>query len=240
MRRLVKVTARLLSPLALSPDGVPPHLDALCESVLAKRVRSIASSSNGHRHALDLERAPGTEVSDPGALPIPITRERVNGLPVPRCSQGILSLNRESVDHYHCAFPVERAGLLMPSQRGVLPTTGGTYKSMRLPLRIVDAACVVWFAELRERPGRLRGLLTKISAIGKKSAYGYGHVGEWSVEHTDVDACWFADSDAGQVLMRPLPLDAVDNDVIGKRRCFGAVCGPYWQASLFVERWVPY
>lgn len=240
MRRLVKVTAHLLSPLALSPDGVPPHLDALCELVMARKALSIADSSNGHRHAIDRSRPRGQPVETPGQLPIPIVRERVDGLPIPRCSQGIIADSRETAEHYHCAFPVERAQLLSTKSRTTLATTGGTYKSMRLPLRIISVPSVVWFAELREQPARLRGILRKITTLGKKAVYGYGLVGEWRVESTDIDAAWFAESSAGKVLMRPLPISIVNDSVLGKRRDFGAVCGPYWQANLFVDRWSPY
>lgn len=239
MRRLVKVTAQLASPLALSPDGAPPHLDALCELVMARKSLSIASSSNGHRHRLDTTRPRGQAVAEPGQLPIPILRERVDGLPVPRCSQGIIEQTHEAVEHYHCSFPIERAELLEPKQRTVIAPASGLYKSQRLPLRIVNTSRVVWFAELREGAVRLRQILKRIDTIGKKSVYGYGLVSQWTVEPTDIDASWFMDSHDGPILMRPLPLSVVPDSAIGKRRCFGAVCGPYWQADFFCDRWVP-
>ncbi len=233
MRRLVKVTAELCAPLALSPDGSAPHLDAICESVMARKAKAIAESRNGHRHSIDTNRPRGQPVRMPGQLPIPIIREKVGGLPIPRCSQGIIEQVKEQVSHYHCAFPLDRAGMLTEKQRTTIATTGGSYKSIRLPLRLVDTARVVWFAELRESPSKLRRILKRVPAIGKKTSQGYGVVTSWAVELTDIDAAWFC----GGVLMRPLPLSAVPADILGKRRGFGAVCGPYWQADLFVERW---
>ena len=241
-----KITAHLSSRLALSQDGAPPHLDAICERVMARKARTIAASSNGHRHPVTCE-IPGQGVSKQGALPIPIVRQWVdcgNGLrcPVPRVSQGILPPGPESVEHFHSSFPLQRAASLAPKQRTVIAVGGGPLKSHRLPLRLVDAARVVWFAELRDgrKTGRapmaeLRRILRRCDAIGRKTSMGYGAVSEWIVEPTDVDACWICEG----VLMRPLPLSLGEQAERGKRRCFGAVAGPYWQASFFCDRYVP-
>lgn len=234
--QLVKVTAHLVSPLALSPEGTAPHLDALCELVLAKRTRAIAGSSNGHRHDLDVTRVRGQEIEKQGQLPIPIVRERIDGIPVPRCSFGIIEETPEATEHYHCSFPIERASQLAQKERIQIATTGGINKSIRLPLRLSTTSRVVWFAEIREKPSILRTLVNRVPTLGKKSAYGYGEVSQWDVEPTDIDASWFHD----RVLMRALPISAVPEDARGKRRSFGAVAGPYWQHSFFVDRYVPH
>lgn len=141
----------------------------------------------------------------------------------------------QAVEHYHCAFPIERAIALAEKERIQINTTGGVNKSIRLPLRLSRTTRVVWFAELRDSPSVLRKLLNRVETLGKKAAYGYGRVSQWDVEETDVDASWFHSG----VLMRALPIAAVCDDVQGKRRSFGAVAGPYWQASFFVDRYVP-
>lgn len=235
MNRLVKVTATLVTPVALSPEGYAPHLDAICELVMSRRTRAIAESSNGHRHQLDKTKIRGAEVEMQGQLPIPIVRERVDGIPVPRCSFGIMEATQETVEHYHCAFPIERAGQVLEKERIQINTTGGVTKSVRLPLRLSTTSRIVWFAEIRTMPSELRKIVNRIDTLGKKSAYGYGQVASWVVEYTDIDASWFHSG----VLMRALPLSAVGSDIQGKRRSFGAVAGPYWQQSFFVERWVP-
>jgi hypothetical protein len=234
--RFVKVTAHLISPVALSPEGEAPHLDAICELVLAQHTRSIAASSNGNRHLLDVAKIRGQEVSAQGQLPIPIVREKVDGIPVPRCSFGIMEKTQETAEHYHCAFPIERAIEVSEKERIQIRTTGGVYKSVRLPLRLSTTSRIVWFAELRESPCKLRKLVNQIETLGKKSVYGYGRVSEWTVEETDIDASWFH----GGVLMRALPISVVSDDIQGKRRSYGAVAGPYWQRSFFVDRYVPY
>ncbi len=235
MNQFVKVTAHLLTPVALSPEGNAPHLDAICELVLSRHTRAIAESSNGHRHQLDVAKIRGAPVDVQGQLPIPIVRERVDGIPIPRCSFGIMEATHETVEHYHCAFPIERALQIEEKERIQIQTTGGVNKSVRLPLRLSRTTRIVWFCEIREKPSVLRKILNRIDCLGKKSAYGYGQVAEWIVEPTDVDACWFH----GGVLMRALPVSAVSDDVHGKRRSFGAVAGPYWDAKWFVERYVP-
>lgn len=235
MNRFVKVTARLLTPVALSPEGEAPMLDALCELILATHTRAIAESSNGHRHNLDAAKIRGATVDQQGQLPIPIVRERVDGIPIPRCSFGIMEETRETVEHYHCAFPIERALQVDPNERIQIKTTGGVNKSIRLPLRLSTTSRIVWFCEIRESQSVLRKIVNRVTTIGKKSAYGYGQIARWEVEPTEIDACWFHEG----VLMRALPISAVADDVQGKRRSFGAVAGPYWQNSFFVERYVP-
>lgn len=244
-----KITAHLSSPLALSPDGVPPHLDALCEYVMSKNARSIAESINGHRHPVAVT-IPGQPVDRQGTLPIPIVRvwtDCGDGLrcPIPRVSQGIIEPSKESVTHYHSAFPLERALSLTEKQRTTVATTGGPMKSHRLPLRVVDTNRVVWFAELRDRAtnsrrrsspmSELRKLLKQVHSIGKKTSHGFSIVSEWIVEGTELDASWSYEG----VLMRPLPLSLAEGVTCGKRRCFGAVAAPYWQADFFCNRLVP-
>lgn len=244
-----KITAYLSSPLALSPGGVPPHLDALCEYVMSKKARAIKESSNGHRHPVAVT-IPGQPVDKQGTLPIPIVRvwnDCGNGLkcPIPRVSQGIIEPSKESVTHYHSAFPLERALSLTEKQRTTVATTGGPMKSHRLPLRVVDTNRVVWFAELRDRTknsrrrcspmSELRKILKQVPFIGKKTSQGFGLVSEWLVEATELDASWIYEG----VLMRPLPLSLAKDVLHGKHRCFGAVAAPYWQADFFCERFIP-
>jgi hypothetical protein len=242
---LVKVTAMLASPLALSADGVPPHLDAICEYAIAGKALSIAQSSGGHKHPIAHDM-PGQPVSKQGTLPIPIKRTWVDcggGLkvPLPHCSQGILPTCNERAEHFHKSFPIGRARMLNAKSQTVLDAGGGAYKSHRLPLRIVDASCVVWFAELRRKDGRapaseLRTRLRReVGAIGKKTSQGFGVVSQWIVEPSQTPAHWIAEG----VLMRPMPSGMVPECTKGARPDFGAVSSPYWQRDFWCERHVP-
>jgi hypothetical protein len=245
--RPVKVTAVLSAPLG----GDAPMLDALCESVMAGRMGAVAASSGGHRHGYT-RHARGQDVHDdaPGKIPIPVAREWIDGLPVPRCSSPVLPVAAcDRATHYASAFPIDKTGLLAPRELTKVTASGGRFKSFRLPLRTRLVDRVVWFAALRpKRKGQaasspmaqLRKLLRQVHGIGKKDRHGYGTVAEWLVEPIDDDLSWFAPSEAGPVLMRPLPVTAeLPDGLLGCRRDYGGVCGPYWQRSFWVERVTP-
>lgn len=232
--RPVKVTAWLDSPLALSQEGAAPRLDAVIESAMSRRVRTFHDSSNG-RHWCDKDRVRGSAVLKPGQIPIPIERKRVDGLPIPLCSDGIWN-GQQRVEHFNCKFPNEAAALLEPSERSVMRPTGGVFKSFHLPLRVVDCDRVVWFAVIREPKTRLRHELRNVHFLGKKTSQGYGSVSRWDVEDADGDHSWWS----GGVLMRPLPASVeIPDDASGFRRSFGGACGPYWDRTHWREIIVP-
>jgi hypothetical protein len=235
--RPVKVTAHLAGPVVLSPDGRLPHLDAVCEFALAGKLRTIAESSRG-RHRYDALRPRGMPVAEPGQIPSPFVRERIDGLPVSRVSFGVAA-GREDVAHFGRAFPMERAGLLAEDQRIKIATTGGPYRSFRLPLRLLHCGRIGWFAALRERPGVLRHVLKQIDAVGKKTAHGWGRVARWEVEPVDEDLSWYAPAEAGPVLMRALPAVIVPEGTVGARRTFCGVVAPYWQRDFWREAMEP-
>lgn len=75
-----------------------------------------------------------------------------------------------------------------------------------------------------------------IHRLGKKGSMGYGTVSRWEVRETDNDYSWFAASDCGTVLMRPLPVgDYLPADLIGARRSYGGCVPPYWQTEFWTE-----
>ena len=76
--------------------------------------------------------------------------------------------------------------------------------------------------------------------IGKKSAHGYGLVAEWIVEPCEQDLSWYASTDQGTLLMRPLPAELDHpSDLIGHRRAFGGCVGPYGQRDFWREIYEP-
>lgn len=239
----IKVTAWLDAPLA----GDAPCLAALCEFVMASKMRSIMASDKLGDHQVE-PRLRGEEVSEPGKIPIPIARRRFGRFPVPLCSSPILPAPLFDGRDFVCKkLATEFAELLAPEGRKVVQTTGGLFKSYRLPLRIRAVERVVWFCECRPQKETgnspataLRKLLKQAWAIGKKTADGYGRVSRWEVERVeDAPALW-ADSEQGKVLMRPLPIgDWLPPDLIGARKSFGSPCPPYWMRSLATEIVVP-
>lgn len=230
----VKVTCELASSMA---GHKAPYLDSLCELVMASKMEAVQESRNGHRHAYAIaERGQPIDVSGVGKIPIPIARKVVNGLPVPKCSSPIYETPHDSVCYYTSAFPLDKADRLTAKEQTKIAQTGGRFKSFRLPLRKQLAPRVVWFAVLRERPTRLRKLLKPVTNLGKKTSQGHGVVANWTVERIDEDYAWYADSDLGTVLMRPLPLE-MDHppNLTGYRESFGGCCGPYWQHDFWTE-----
>lgn len=237
--RFVKVTAKLNSPLA----GDPPMLDSICEVAMCGLMLSVQETDRTGRHTFPIVPA-GQEVplQDLGKIPIPIARDVIDGLPIPRASAPIIPVPKHDTHgYYHKKFEVEHASLLKPKERTKITASGGRFKSFRLPLRLRTIDRVVWFAAIKQSPSELRKLLKKrVQAIGKKTSFGYGRIKAWIVESCDSDCSWFADSEDGLVLMRPLPLGShLPKNLVGSRPDFGAVCGPYWQQNLWRERVVP-
>lgn len=237
--RPVKVTARLSTPLASDP----PMLDALCEIAMCGKMRAVIETDRTGKHTFPLVPAgQPVPIEDVGKIPIPIDRVRVGGLPIARASSPIIpEPESDTHGHYHSKFEIEHANLLTEKERTKITPGGGRFKSFRLPLRLRVVDRIVWFAGIKDSPSRLRGLLKKhVLYVGKKTSFGYGRVLEWIVEPTDDDWSWFAQSDEGPVLMRPLPVEAkLPKGLLGSRQDFGAVCGPYWQQNLWRERVVP-
>jgi hypothetical protein len=246
--RPLKITATLNNPIA----GDVPMLDAILECAMSRRMEAVLESSNGHRHLTRTRNVKhrGLPVN-PGAIPIPIDRARVSGFPwpIPRCSSPIFIATSDGVDHFARRFDVDPA-LIAPGQRRVFQSGAGEFKSYRLPLRIRGISKIVWFAMGRGRKSgngvgncggasEIRKLLKRVTQIGKKGSIGYGQVSEWKVEPMDEDWSWFAPSPAGPVLMRPLPMMAVPDEVVGARRWFGGLVAPYWSSEFFAEGYQP-
>lgn len=229
--RPLKVTAHLASPLA-SHEG--PMLDSILEWIVSFHMCSIQKSKNGVRHRIE-PRARGQEVSEPGKVPIPIARDHRSWKhPIPLCSSPIFSKPLfDCVEHFGKILSIENAPLLAPEATRNIATTGGTYKSYRLPLRIRGIERAVWFCVGHRR--QIVDRLKKVESIGKKTSIGYGRVARWEVENIGEDWSWFAPSDNGRVLMRPLPAEIVPKDIVGARTWYGAPVPPYWQRSNMTE-----
>lgn len=237
---LVKVTAELVTNIALSPTGVGTELDAICTLQMCRHLSSIGESK---KHNVQRQ---GENVKEQGQIPIPIKRTWVDQdgkrFPVSHCSSAIIESEKEYRQYYHKSFPSHQSDQLAEKQRTKFARGGGVLKSTRLPLRKSQTKKIVWFAELRTKKeiGRspmswLRSLLNKVEFIGKKTSQGHGCVASWTVEPTDIDAAWIYEG----VLMRPLPASIVSRETVGKRRSFGGVAAPYWQADFFCDRYVP-
>lgn len=246
--RPLKVTCYLNSPLA----SEPPRLDALLEWAMSLKMRTVMESSHGDRHITGTVKARGVPVV-PGAIPIPLERRRVEGYPwpIPLCSDPIIGGVIDGVEKFAKRYSSEKSSLLAESERRVITVAAGPLKSYRLPLRMRPVDRIVWFCAGRliphaqgERgtaPGsKIRSLLRKVFAVGKKTSFGFGQVARWEVEAVAEDISWFARSDAGTVLMRTLPASArLPRDLIGFKFSEGAPCAPYWMRENYARVVVP-
>jgi hypothetical protein len=153
------------------------------------------------------------------------------------------------VEHFARRFDADPS-LIAPEGRRVFQAGGGEFKGYRLPLRVRAVDRIAWFCVGRgdrNANGRngggakeIRRLLREVHAVGKKTGIGYGRVREWAVEPVGEDWSWFAPSDAGPVLMRPMPACAALPDGLqGFRRWFGAPVPPYWWRPNYCETVVP-
>lgn len=227
--RPLVVTAFLSSPLA----GDLPKLDAVVEWAVSSKAKSIAACSGG-RHAYT-PRPRGTGAEEPGRLPSPFTRRNVPGFQwrIPACSIGIVSPTSDLHEHFHRSLSASLDTELI-ADRKQIDLGGGKYRSYRLPLRVRVCDRIVWFCHAD--PRHLRRWLRMIHRLGKKGSMGYGTVSRWEVRETDTDYSWFAASDRGTVLMRPLPVgDYLPADLIGARRSYGGCAPPYWQTEFWTE-----
>jgi hypothetical protein len=145
----------------------------------------------------------------------------------------------EAVEHIAKRLAVEHADLLREKQRLVVAMGNSTFKSYRLPLMLRGVARIVWFALAHRRP--VLKLLKSVVALGKKRSLGYGRVERWEAEYVgDDDWSWVAQSEAGPVLMRPLPIcDELPCGLLGAKADYGAVQPPYWHPDRYTERVVP-
>lgn len=224
MFRPLKVSATLASSIA----GEVPMLDALLEYQMAHR----CDPAHLAKVQPDGEHVPGT-------LPIPLARRRVSGFewPIPVCSSPICRVERDGREHFARRFDPDPA-VIAPDERKVFASNSGEFRSYRLPLRVRLIERVAWFCVGEAH--KVRALLKDVKYLGKKTSQGFGRVMGWTVEHTDIDAAWFAESEAGPVLMRPLPLgDHLPAGFIGSRRWFGGIVPPYWDRRYMAEAVVP-
>lgn len=224
MSCLIRIEARLVTPLAEEP----PQIDALLELVLA-RYRD---------HDCRLDRTmPAPEIA---SVPIPLCLGRASGQPVYRSTSPIYrSVGPDTVDYY-CRRLDPGWAFMWPEERiKQIPVTGGKHKSYRLPLRVRVVPQVVWYA-IGDRK-EVHRLLKRVQYLGKKTSQGYGRVTGWQVENIDEpDVTWYAKTDQGSVLMRPLPAGGyLPSDLIGYRPSFGACNGPYWHPDRMQEIVVP-
>lgn len=213
------VVAHLSSPLA----GDAPMLDGILEFEMAQRL-GLADKIRRDQPCPPV-----------GEIHIPMLRQFIGGWNVPCCSSPIYApIDKERVEKIAKRLGVEFSDELHPDARNVVAVGNSTFKSYHLPLRIRHVSRIAWLCEGHRRP--VLQLLRSIHSIGKKRSVGYGRVTEWTAESVPGDFHWFAESEDGPVLMRPLPFgDWLPAGLLGVKRDFGGVVPPYWHPDRYAE-----
>lgn len=223
----LKITGWLDAPLA---GPAPPYLDAVLELKLS------------HQSKHGAPRGAPVPAAAVGKIATPIGRREIGGISIPQCSSPIYRALDDRHEHYTRSLAQTDSHLLRADRRLVLNTGSGLHRSYRLPLRVRLIERVVWFA-LADASWLERILIKHrngITALGKKTSQGYGRIRRWEIESSQQRAWWFAASEAGPVLMRPLPAcDELPDNLVGGRRSYGGCRAPYWQADLYREIVVP-
>ncbi len=217
------IIAHLSSPFA----GDAPMLDGILEFEMAQR-QGLADKIRRDK------RCPPV-----GEIHIPMLRHFIGGWNVPCCSSPIYGpIVNDRHEHIAKRLGCEYADELAPESRNVVAIGNSTFKSYRLPLRIRSVKRIAWLGEGHRRP--VLKLLRSVHSIGKKRSVGYGRVAEWTGENVDGEFHWFAESESGRVLMRPLPFgNWLPPGLLGARRDFGGVVPPYWHPDRATDIIVP-
>ena len=228
----LRVVAHLDSPLC---GNHPPHLD----SVL---VNALAMAAGGAERRSVVQNSPEPPAMDDVA--IPIDRSWAGQWLIARCSSPILgAVAQETVERLEKHIDAHLALLLRPDERKVITATDKGYMKRRwLPRRVRAVECVAWLCV--GRATELEHVLrTLVLAVGQDVSRGYGRVRCWKVEQFSGDYSWFAPTEYGQVLMRPLPLDHAEYrlpaGLLGQQRDYGSVCPPYYHPRRRTEIVVP-
>lgn len=205
--------------------GAPPALDALLVYELAFKMGLKDSVTR----ATPSEKIPW--------IPIPIESKKLDRFTIHKTSSPIFKSCATSVEYYNKRIDFSAQEYYSDDSRKSVLTASGPYKMKRIPITIYLTDLIVWFCVGDK--GEIKKLLKRIHSIGRLKKMGYGMIDSWEVEESENDFSWFADSPAGKILMRPLPVGDIPKDVTGWRKDYGAPTHPYWHPSRYCEIGVP-
>src|SRR5690606_4486934 len=108
---------------------------------------------------------------------------------------------KEQIEYWHRRVDSDLAEKYVDfgGRKGKIQVKAGTYKAYRMPVTVKLIPEVTWYCV--GDPEEIERLLSKVTAIGKKTAMGYGQVAEWVVEEIEED--WSVQK--GKTPMRPIP-----------------------------------
>lgn len=130
---------------------------------------------------------------------------------------------------------------LLALEKGTISSGTGPYRAWRIPLlgRTVEGGVLTFFA-LGHRD-EVEELLSYIPAIGKKNAAGYGAVKRWDVLDLDPDdpAAWTLYREIDGRIVRPVPVEEVEEPIPGAPVQMYGVRPPYWKPGNATLCYVP-
>lgn len=121
------------------------------------------------------------------------------------------------------------------AEKGIISDSVGEFRAHRVPLLIhtVKDGIIKFYAYGTK--AKTEDLLSRIGAVGKKTAAGYGAVKDWEVRSTDTDYSIFGGS--GQ-LMRPVPVNWSE-EILPYPQYNYAVRPPYHNVKNYRMCYVP-
>jgi len=202
-RTPISVVFSLSSPLALAHPWI--HFDGLLAHLVLRDAIGDLYWSLPSRRPLDLE------------VPLPLAR--TGGMwhaSVSQFPQGSPDWHSTTV---YKRFDVQNSDLIREDRRKKINTSSGEFRGYMMSLPYRPVRSVTFFG--RGDYEQIRGLLSSVTNLGKKAAYGYGEVQRAEIKRTRED--WSLVRDG--VAMRPIPtrlLEEWDDSVLVAWR------PPYW------------
>lgn len=151
-----------------------------------------------------------------------------------KCSDAIIKTpDLVQTNHIVSKFPSDDARLLKLDSRKSLLTASGAYKMRRKPLLAKLINCIAWFCEGDKV--EIEKILKKINSIGKCRNIGYGRIDTFDVQQIENDYSIFA----GNVLMKTVPIEYINENITGYRKAIGSCTPPYWHPDNYREVAIP-
>lgn len=151
-----------------------------------------------------------------------------------RCSWAQWGPSVEGRDHWNKRFDNPLAYLVdFGGKRGKIDTGSGTYKAFHMPVFYRSALWVEWFCYGNR--DEIEALLSTTTHIGKKGTQGWGRVGRWEIDTTDMD---FSISRRGH-LMRGVPPGSLPPDVTTYSMGLYGIRPSYWIAHNQMDLILP-
>lgn len=215
-----KIICELCSPLCKEP----PQLDSLLYSELIYK-QGLCKNEE--------KLSKGDPIDKIKKIRIPLTSILFNNVPIYFCSDPIYKIEYEFRKDYTYHINPELSFLLSNQERRSILTASGIYKNRRLPIRLYIIDKIVWFCNGTKNS--VLNILKNITSIGTLRKQGFGRISKWHVEDIKDDYSFFVKKENKRVLMKTLPKELLQEDMIGYSIKYGSFSPPYWHPGRFTN-----